>query len=279
MKVLWFTGNSSYKRSGYGGGGWIKSLAEEISKVSGVELTMAYLYDKEMEPFQEKGYTKFPIFKKKTLFDKILYTLSSKYAEEFDNDNEEIIKEAIRVIRPDIIQVFGTENVCAPLVGYDIGIPVVMYLQGMLGPIYDSYYPSGMSDYTIMFNKFDLNEWILRNGLIRRHRDLHRIALRERYILKESKYLIGRTNFDFQVSSLFSPDSRYYKLNESMRVGFYQQKAWKKQKRDIYHIFSTLSGVTYKGFDVILRTAKLLKERNCKFEWHVAGISQNNPIV
>ena len=43
MKVLWFTGNSSYKRSGYGGGGWIKSLAEEISKVSGVELTMAYL--------------------------------------------------------------------------------------------------------------------------------------------------------------------------------------------------------------------------------------------
>ena len=51
MKILWFTGVSSKHNNSYGGGGWIRSLASELSKRDDIQLATAYFYDDDISAF------------------------------------------------------------------------------------------------------------------------------------------------------------------------------------------------------------------------------------
>lgn len=77
---------------------------------------------------------------------------------------------------------------------------------------------------------------------------------------EHSKYFMGRTEWDYQMSSLFSPNSSYYKVNECLRSIFYKDilPITKKSNNELV-IISTISSTYYKGFDTILKTAKILR--------------------
>lgn len=278
MKILWLIGFSSHKSKSYGGGGWIRSLASKLAERSDIELTLAYIYDEDKKPFVYDGYIKHPIFRRKTILQKIKYNLFSGYRDRYEEKYLSYVLEAINEIKPDLIQVFGIENVCAPIIG-NTDIPTVLYIQGLLNPIYNSYYPVNMSDFTARCIGGIKREWIFNNGFVKRHLGLAKIAKRESELYSKIKYVIGRTNYDYQVSRLYAPQSKYFKLNEMMRSTFYVENPWEKKHRGTYYVFSTLSGVTYKGFDVILKAAKLLKEQNINFEWRIAGLNEKHSIV
>lgn len=280
MKILWFTGVSSKHNNSYGGGGWIRSLASELSKRDDIQLATAYFYDDDISAFEENGYMHIPMYRlERTKVQKFRYNWDKSYRKSYDESNLIMMKNVIEEFTPDIIQVFGTESVFTPLIG-KCQIPIVLYLQGMLNPIYNAYYPNLMNDSTIKSLKKDKAEFLFNNGLIRRYKDLKDIADRERRVFKDAKYVIGRTSFDYRISRLYAPQSQYFKLNEMMRKSFYVSPKWEKPfGQSEYHIFSTLSGVTYKGFDVILRTAKILKDNSCHFKWHIAGLNKNHSVV
>lgn len=279
MKVLWFTGVVSSKRKNYGGGGWISSLSKEIAKNTDIDIALSYFYDADIENYSENGIRYYPMFRKERgRIAKLRYNWSQSYRKTCDVDILTHMQRVIADFQPDIIQIFGTESMFIPLIG-NTDIPVVLYLQGLLNPIYNSFYPNQMNDLSVKWMKFDKNEWLLNNGIIRRHNDLKAIAEREKKTLAMVDYVIGRTSFDYQISRLYSPNSNYFKLNEMMRDSFYNSRPWVKQQRTEYQIFSTLSGVTYKGFDVILKAAKILKENGCSFRWNIAGLPESNPIV
>lgn len=279
MRILWVTGTSSSKRKSYGGGGWIRSLSSRLVQMKDMELAFAYFFDEETEPFEQDGIWRYPMFlQEESGMRKMLRYWTGLGRDELEERKVALIKEVVAQYKPDIIQVFGTESNGAPLVGCT-DVPVVLYLQGLVNPIYNAYYPVGMTDSVVKSICKDKNEWILNNGIVYRHHELKRLADREREIFGKVKYVIGRTHFDYQVSRLYAPQSKYYKLDEAMRSSFYGEDKWEKKNRPTYTMLSTMSSVTYKGIDVVLRAAKLLYERQISFEWRIAGISNPSKIL
>jgi glycosyltransferase involved in cell wall biosynthesis len=80
---------------------------------------------------------------------------------------------------------------------------------------------------------------------------------------------------------LLSPNSKYFKVNETLRPEFYANSGkWKREKSEKLIIVSTISETIYKGLDLILKTAKILKdETSVSYEWRVIGISGKSNIV
>lgn len=279
MRILWITGTSSSKRKSYGGGGWIRSLSKRIVQTKGMELACAFFYDADVDAFKKDGVWQYPMYLPiESGVAKVLRYWTGIGEKAREEKKLSLMKSVIVQFKPDIIQVFGTESNGASLIG-NTDVPVVLYIQGLVNPIYNAYYPIGMTDAIVKSICKDKNEWIFNNGIVYRHHELKQLADREKEIFGKVKYVIGRTHFDFQVSRLFAPQSKYYKLNEAMRSSFYSEDSWKKKERVTYKLLSTVSSVTYKGIDVILKAAKLLSDNHVSFEWRIAGISTPSKIM
>ncbi len=279
MRILWFTGRvRKMNRSFYGGGGWIRSLSAELSKFEDNVLAQAFFSDENIEEFEKDGITNYPMYLKpknkiRKLYD--YWKLNSEYSEDYLLG---LMYRVINTFKPDIIQIFGTESMFTSLIG-KTEIPTVLYIQGVLNPIANAYYPYSMNSCTIKWWRFDKKEWIFNNGRLYRDKQLKKLAENEKQVYQRAQYVIGRTHFDYQVSRFYSPGSRYFHVNEMMREPFYEGRLWKRPQNDKYQIFSTLSNVTYKGFDVILKTAKLLKEQGVLYRWRIAGLTKEDDVV
>lgn len=77
-------------------------------------------------------------------------------------------------------------------------------------------------------------------------------------ILNVCKKYFGRTHWDKAVSRLYSPAREYYYCSEILRDIFYHGE-WSRCTSKI-KILSTISSPLYKGADLVLKTALLLKE-------------------
>ena len=65
-----------------------------------------------------------------------------------------------------------------------------------------------------------------------------------------------------------------------LREPFYKSTSWNKMRGGKFVIYSTISDTIYKGLDVILKTAAILKEYNYfDFEWRIAGIKPDSEFV
>ena len=279
MRILWITGTAKSKQKTYGGGGWIRSLSSQIVLSDSMELAWAYFYDEAVAPFEKDGVMHFPMYMpEESGVSKLLRYWTGIGEKEQEEKKISLMKSVISQYKPDLVQVFGTESNGAIIVG-KTEVPVVLYLQGLVNPIYNAYYPIGMTDAIVKSICKDKREWLLHNGIVYRHQELKKLADREIEIFRKVKYVIGRTHFDYQVSRLYAPQSQYYKLDEAMRASFYGEDKWEKKNRPTYKMLSTMSSVTYKGIDVVLRTAKLLYEHQISFEWSIAGISNPSKIL
>lgn len=98
----------------------------------------------------------------------------------------------------------------------------------------------------------------------------HRSVHREKAILRAVPHVIGRTNWDCQALAVLNPKAQYHYGGEILRDVFYEEKERRIPIKPV--ITSTISFPTYKGYDVILKVANILKnEMHLDFEWNVFG--------
>jgi glycosyltransferase involved in cell wall biosynthesis len=93
---------------------------------------------------------------------------------------------------------------------------------------------------------------------------------------------MGRTEWDERVAEFFNPNIKYFHLNEVLRSPFYEnaQPPQLRSATASLRIVSTLSPIIYKGMDVVLKTANLLRaETRLNFEWTILGISETDPLL
>lgn len=272
MRILWFTNTPSLyqsQKNGYNGGGWIASLESLISKQKDLELGVGFfLNDKKFKEEQGKT-TYYPIYKSETKFSKYFDLFFKK-----KRDQREIKQylDVINDFNPDIIHIFGTELSFGNIIQYT-KIPVVIHIQGILNPCLNAYYAPGMSIYNSLFYNI-FRPWRY-FGIMRSYFEFKYNAQRELNIYKNCKYFLGRTDWDKNVSILLSGNSHYFYCSEVLREPFYVAKSWNYEKGEKLIITSTVSMAPFKGFDLILKTAKLLKDK-VDFIWMVYGISQYN---
>ena len=169
--------------------------------------------------------------------------------------------------KPDVIQIFGSENKYG-LVASVTDIPIVLHIQGIVNPYLNAYLPpfvskldyylkDGFNPLKLIKNIFQLYNWKM-------------LAHCEREILKNIQFYFGRTTWDYRIVKLFNSNATCFHCDEILRSSFYDENM-KRRIPSKLKIVSTISIPPYKGFDIILKTAKLLCSMNVDFEWNVFG--------
>ena len=275
MKILWFINTSGGydKKSGdYNGGAWITSLKDELVKLPKIDLAIAFYGESDSAQVRKNGVSYFPIVLDNTIDAKIR-RLGSKKRQEEAHVSEYI--SVINEFKPDIIHVFGSEKPFG-LIAPRTNIPVVVHLQGLINPYLNALLPPG-------YSKAD---FVLSGGfdpfkIVKNYRDYlgwHDTADRERRIFSGCKYFMGRTDWDRRISKIYAPKSKYFYCSEMIRSNFYfgSRTVSNETNRKI-QIVSTISSPFYKGADLLLKTADILKrELMLDFEWLVFGVDNLN---
>ena len=279
MRILWFTNTPSgylerHLNKKTIGGGWFYSLENELIKNEKIELAVAFLHNT-TKKVKDKNITYYLIEnQKKNVFQKIARQLKKH---SLNKENIYRYLDVINDFKPDLIQIWGTEKDYG-LVASKTTIPTVIHMQGIITPYAHKFYSSGITPFQIIqFNNFI--DFIRMGTPIWGKRSYDRDAYRERLILKNVDYIIGRTFWDKYICKILAPQAKYYHNDEMLRDIFYTNSnkwSYKKRKKNI--LLTTSRGNIYKGFETILRTANLLKGQ-IDFEWRIIGVDQNNSII
>lgn len=278
MRILWITATAGNYQSphscggGYNGGGWISSMQNELAKRDDIKLGIAFCRNGEPAKVEQDGVVYYPIpHHTKSKKDKIvdLWKINDVIRDEILWPYyEEKFRHIIEDFKPDVVHVFGSElyqDLAARVTG---DIPTVLHIQGLLSlSIYIYLLPSVSKWQYYMSGKGLKGKYHNYQYLAYWHRSVHR----EKAILKAVPHVIGRTDWDRQALAVLNPKAKYHYGGEILRDVFYENKN-RQMPKDRPVISTTISFPTYKGYDVILKVANILKnEIGMNFEWNVYG--------
>ena len=268
MRVLWFSVIpllAPQHGVTHNGGGWISSLMHIVLKHKEIELGIAYNLPADPGKSKCEGVTYYAIAPYQP---GIIKKITHRIAE------EDIISPYLKVVedfQPDLIQIFGSESDFG-LICKHVNVPIVIHLQGSLPPYSNALFPVGMNLFDFLFTRgLPFRKRIM--GLLA-PLSFKRNSEREINIIQSCQYFMGRTNWDRGLIELFNPKAQYYHCEEALRDSFIQSPhhwEWKERKEKV--IVSVISQPWYKGVDLILKTAQLLKRfTDINFKWHIYGI-------
>lgn len=253
MRVLWFSVTPSMfnpRSNGHNGGGWIASLERIVRQVDEIELGVAFNFADNGFSYKRDGVVYYPI----------------------SNASLEAYLRIIDDFKPDLIQIFGSENAFGELCG-KTDVPVVIHIQGCLPPYHNALFPVGMGPIDFLTQRG--LSWRYRFIGLRSEPAFRRNAEREIQTIQHCRYFMGRTEWDRGLIDLFNPLATYFHCEEALRPSFLegrQQWQWRDGKPVIV---SVISRPWYKGGDLILKTAQLLRRfTEIDFEWRVYGIPE-----
>lgn len=282
-RVLWFTSTASKYDQGkhhYNGCGWIESLEEQLKKEDSIELAISFFHKINQDKAFKDGTTYYPILRKsvkKEPFKYIWNTWRSKLPRE-----EQVIPQFLQVIddfKPDVIHIFGTEEIFASMQTHT-KVPVVIHLQGLLNPYENAYFPVGHSLKSFFLSPIFLKLNLIGFGRGANFKLFQNAAKREAINLRNAKFVMGRTEWDKRIAKIYNPEVQYFHVDEVLRPIFYQNDIKINTQSDTITIISTLSSTIYKGIDLVLKTASILKtETSINFEWKIIGFDRNNKLL
>lgn len=276
MRVLWIGGFglkslNDNNTSGYNGGGWLASLKKEIIKCSDVTLGIAFCKEHCFQKVVQDNISYYVVPNyHKSRKDKYLDFIHIKDVTRDEiqwSHYENQLKMVIDDFKPDVIEIFGSEFYFSLAARVSKHIPTVLHFQGLLSLSIYIFLPPGISKWQyIMSGK----------GLRGKYNNFQylaywqRSAYREKAVLKAVPHVIGRTDWDKQAIAVLNPNAKYHYGGEILRDVFYENK--ERTIPSKITISSTISFPTYKGYDVILKVANILKnELHLDFVWNVYG--------
>lgn len=285
MRILWLSSNKGLSMgkggtTSYNGGGWITSLEKLFVDDANNKLGFAYLTANADDKAYEYGnISHFPVYSPaKSRWAKI-----KQYYGGYKHDDSERylprVKQIVEEFKPDVVHLFGLENPLAKALG-EMNVTKVVHLQGFLSPCQNAFMPPGFNEKTFIW-PITSREWVLRNGYIFAKKSMRVRGEWEIELFKKFDQFLGRTEWDYRVSQLLSPRSSYYYVSEVLRDGFYKNAGqWKYDGNRQFTIISTISNTIYKGLDLVIKTASLLKRTTTiDFRWQVVGIKPSDGIV
>ena len=270
MRILWFSVTPSLfnpHSNGHNGGGWIASLEQIVRKNKEIKLGVAFNFPDNGFKYEKDGISYYPIPTRKRSMTSRLFGK--------ENNRKNIAKylHIIEDFKPDLIQIFGSENEFGSICRHT-EIPVVIHMQGCIPPYHNALFPVGMKKSDFLFKKgLSLSYRII--GL-RSEKSFRKRAEMEIDTIQSCNYFMGRTEWDKSLIDLFNPNATYFHCEEALRDSFiHSDKQWKYSDGKKKTIISVISRPWYKGCDLILKTAALLKRfTDIDFEWRVYGIPE-----
>ncbi len=251
MKIFWLTNiplpaaahhsNANIRGSGH----WMTALLEEL-KQSGNAVAVATVYPGvEDSRFTADGVDYFLLRQspRSNIFDPNQKTLAKIY---------QIIVEW----QPDVIHIHGTERFYG-LLAFDLRItaPIVVSIQGLLGPYLKHYFGSLTLRQLVRAHK--LLEFLTMRGPIWHYLQYRRASNQERRILRSGVTFLGRTDWDRAQLLMANPKARYRKVDELLRKEF-RSVSWDPLNVEPDTIVVTSSGEPRRGLETILEAISSL---------------------
>jgi glycosyltransferase involved in cell wall biosynthesis len=282
MKVLWISNSPSLYDQGkhhYHGSGWIESLEALLASDTSIELGLAFFHGTDAEKKVINQTTYYPILKQSGMKNPLKTLYNNWRVKSIDQEYLGQFLNVIEDFKPDVIHVFGTEGFFGLVQDHTL-IPVIIHLQGLINPILNSYFPTGVSKSDFWFNTAYFLDHVLGRSIPFSIKRFKYQANREAFILRNAKHVMGRTAWDQSIATFYNSCVNYYHVDEVLRPIFYEETPVKKLENGKLVILSTLSPTIYKGIDTVLKTADLLmKESLTDFEWNVVGLREDDRLV
>lgn len=268
MRVLWFSPTPSMYNETKAGG-WVASL-EQVLRQYLPDVSLGIAFDYVGGAKVTKGnvtyYPMSPMTAECSPLDKLRIKLGKIAVD------PQYVSRTLSIVddfKPDVIQCFGSEWPYGLIADYT-DVPVVIHMQGFLN-IYNL-------ESSLAFNKFDIlrSEGFGAKSLYHAMFDdnASRTAdMLEQKIMKANSFFMGRTKWDQEIVKYFSPSARYFHCEEALRPVIYESgTTWEWNGEGIPSLITITQAGTLKGNEMILRTAKLLKDQfHLDFVWKVAG--------
>lgn len=283
MRILWVTGNGgNYKsQTVKGTGGWIGAMQEALCEAKpDMELGITFFHLTDNDDTHVENVTYFPV-----LYQYGMNGLHKLYIRHF-RDEDEYRKERIQAMvqkimnyKPDLIHIWGVEHFHAAILEYIKDIPIVVYIQGLLSVCMYAHTPPAIS--LVDIKKSD--SWVSRNVLKNGNWGSYLTNLeRAKNEIRCSRYVknwIGRTDWDMKMAQMLSPGSLYFHVDELMRSSF-EGCQWKYHYNGkAINVMSTISSDWYKGIDVVLNTAFILKQHGVNIQWNIFGWERGSKLL
>ena len=272
MKILLLTTSQSlYKKSSkfYNGVSWMFTFEQYIANAEGVDLYVAS-WDKESKRIEANNRIYYLMKRPKSIiqkFQKFLF-LPSQETEELA-----ILTRVVNECQPDVIHIFGSENNFG-LISLHTKIPVVIHIQGIINPYVNAWFPPTFGYVDLFLHDYNFKRMYNRWWSYAYNKYM---AKRELTIHEYCKYYMGRSLWDERVTKILSPNSTYLRSGEILRTEFYDSVQWQPRNNSTIKITTTISASLYKGYDLVLKTASILKNSlGFEFEWHIYGVQQQN---
>ncbi len=275
MRILWFTTSPSSASKNEGTvnltGGWVISEEKALKRYCPeIQLGICFISKKNTKPYFIDNTQYYPV--KEPKISKLQKHLS-KSGVRLDNlyDHKALFHEIIENFKPDIIQIFGTENHFG-LILDNLKIPVVLSVQGIVTVCLHKYF-SGIPAKEVSNNFLSFS-----NRFIKQYHYYHYLSEFEQDTLKKIKYIFGRTYWDKQVTSVLAPESEYFHIDRFLRESYYL-KSWSKTRDNELVLITTLRSSLYKGFETIIAAAGILKNLGINFTWKIAGLESHDVLM
>lgn len=284
MKVLWFSlspcGSIRMNNMCKTNQGWMVSLEDELKKEPDINLMVSFFSTEKRSPFYFEGVLYYPMFigEIKNGLQRIKERTRSIVKK--DEQKLSLMLDVVKESKPDIIHIHGTEESFGLILEHIKDIPVCISIQGMIAPYAEKYF-SGLTLQQIK-NSESLKSKITNSDVKHIYSNFCERARREEKYIVNAKYILGRTFWDKGVCMALNPNIKYFVVNEILRSQFYEHQ-WipKKEVKHKIIITSIISpGPPYKGYETLLKTAKILKNFSLiDFQWNVIGYDNNNRWV
>lgn len=281
LKVLWFSNtpalgshflneNKRLKSTG----GWLDALNSAMSKH--VKLLIAFHHPYRRNPFEYLDTSYYPIYTGNFIVNHLRRLFFNNV---LDSELLDLYLDIIDDCKPDLIHIQGTENPFLCILG-KTNIPIVVSIQGNL-TVYSHKFNSGFfGKYLFHVRRFNLKSVLLGLEYFNKGKSrLSKMALIENKRMKDIRYVIGRTDWDYRITRILAPKSVYFKGDELLRELFYKF-TWNNLYRGGKLILYTINGDNYyKGLETVFECLNLLQRNNVNVEWRVAGVDSDSLIV
>ncbi|HOI46555.1 MAG TPA: glycosyltransferase family 4 protein [Bacilli bacterium] len=215
-------------------GGWLVSSSIDLARNESMKLTIA---------FPLPNLTKIKVIKGET----ITYIGFSK-----PHNLENVwVGEVFDYVKPNIIHIHGTEFIHSYLFANyakEVRIPFVVSIQGLMS-VYQHHYLEHIPEH--IQRRFMLRDFIKKNRIIDQYHQYQARSKTELKTLELAEHIIGRTKWDYEHTHNINPNITYYKVNETLREGFYHT-SWDIKSVKKYSIYCSQAATPIKGMQYLI---------------------------
>lgn len=187
---------------------------------------------------------------------------------------EEQFYQALLVIQPDVIHIWGTEYAHTLAMVNAAGRAsmdhrVVISIQGLCS-VCARHYCEGLPEWAC--RRYTLRDFVKRRNIRQQQERYRRRGSLEVQALKKVEHVIGRTDWDRAITGQIRRGRQYHFCNETLRPAFYQG-SWQYDACTRHRIFASSCAYPVKGFHYLLEAMPLILERYPDATISVTGVS------